>query len=53
MVYGFVRQSGGHVAISSAPGRGTEVTIHLPRAPDEAGAEAVLGVRLEVQVLRS
>ncbi|MBJ6123317.1 GAF domain-containing protein [Sphingomonas mollis] len=30
-VYGFARQSGGHVAIDSAPGRGTRVTISLPR----------------------
>lgn len=32
MVYGFVSQSGGHVAIDSTPGRGTTVSIHLPRA---------------------
>ena len=30
MVYGFVRQSGGQVAIDSAPGRGTIVKICLP-----------------------
>jgi len=27
-----VRQSGGHMAIESAPGRGTAIKIHLPRA---------------------
>jgi CheY-like chemotaxis protein len=32
MVYGFVRQSGGHVEIDSAPGQGTSIRIHLPRA---------------------
>ena len=32
MVYGFVRQSGGRVAIESAPGQGTTVRLHLPRA---------------------
>jgi signal transduction histidine kinase len=28
--YGFLRQIGGHVAIQSAPGRGTTVTLYLP-----------------------
>lgn len=32
MVYGFIRQSGGHVALSSVPGHGTDVTIFLPEA---------------------
>ena len=31
MVYGFVRQSGGHIAIDSAPDHGTTVDIYLPR----------------------
>lgn len=31
-VYGFARQSGGHVAIDSELGRGTTVTLYLPRA---------------------
>ena len=30
MVYGFVKQSGGHVRIDSAPGRGTTVRLYLP-----------------------
>jgi len=30
-VYGFVRQSGGHVRIDSAPGQGTTVNLFLPR----------------------
>jgi hypothetical protein len=37
MVKGFARQSGGHVAIDTAPGRGTSVTLYMPVA---AGAIA-------------
>jgi PAS domain S-box-containing protein len=38
MVYGFVKQSGGHVKIDSVPGQGTTVRIYLPRtlAPEES-----------------
>jgi signal transduction histidine kinase len=32
MVYGFVRQSGGDVAIDSEPGLGSEIKMFLPRA---------------------
>ena len=31
MVYGFVKQSGGHLRIESSLGRGTSVTLFLPR----------------------
>lgn len=31
MLYGFARQSGGHVDIHSIPGEGTSVTLYLPR----------------------
>jgi len=33
-IYGYVKQSGGDVKISSAPDRGTTVTIYLPRSAD-------------------
>ncbi|MDA1356421.1 MAG: response regulator [Proteobacteria bacterium] len=32
MIYGFVKQSGGHVEIESTPGDGTRIKIFLPRA---------------------
>jgi signal transduction histidine kinase len=33
-VYGFARQSGGHVHLQSQPGTGTCVTLYLPVADD-------------------
>ncbi|MGE0316150.1 MAG: ATP-binding protein, partial [Lautropia sp.] len=37
-VYSTIKQSGGYIWIDSAPGRGTEVTLLLPRAVDPAAA---------------
>jgi CheY-like chemotaxis protein len=31
MVHGFVQQSGGHIEIDSEVGRGTTISVHLPR----------------------
>ena len=39
MVYGFVTQSGGHVAIDSTPGKGTSVKLYLPIAEGVAAAK--------------
>ncbi|SHI03849.1 ATP-binding protein [Bradyrhizobium erythrophlei] len=43
MVYGFVRQSGGYVAVESAPGAGTTVALYLPKATQkpDGGVEAI------------
>jgi signal transduction histidine kinase len=40
MVYGFAKQSGGHVTIESELGRGTTVTLYLLRAAGEANEPA-------------
>lgn len=65
MVYGFVKQSGGHVSIYSEPGQGTTVKLYLPRAagsptpeplaPAEAtgGTETVLLVEDDEGVRRT
>jgi two-component system NtrC family sensor kinase len=39
-VYGFARQAGGGATIRSTPGRGTEVTLYLPRAAETEATAA-------------
>ena len=39
MVYGFVRQSGGQIRVDSEPGRGTTMTLLLPRHLGDAEAD--------------
>lgn len=63
MVYGFVKQSGGHIKIYSEPGQGTTVKVFLPRAMQaedvavrvdtgsvEGGTEVVLVVEDDAEV---
>jgi PAS domain S-box-containing protein len=63
MVYGFVKQSGGHVKIYSEVGHGTTIRLYLPRAlqaedvevrladaPVVGGAETVLVVEDDAEV---
>ena len=40
MVYGFVKQSGGHIEIESADGSGATIRMYLPRAPQETDAQS-------------
>ncbi|MBP1473137.1 PAS domain-containing protein [Frateuria sp. MAH-13] len=49
MVYGFIKQSGGHVQIESEPGKGTCVKLYLPRLAREAAHEAEAPCRGELQ----
>lgn len=40
MVYGFIKQSGGHMRVYSEPGQGTSVQLYLPRHQDGVAANA-------------
>jgi CheY-like chemotaxis protein len=43
VIYGFVKQSGGHVTIYSEERKGTTVNLYLPRAGSDAGRETGAG----------
>ncbi|NLS75347.1 response regulator [Bradyrhizobium brasilense] len=66
MVYGFVKQSNGHVVLDSEVGRGTRVMLYLPRAavvsaaavperrqPDVRGAREIVLVVEDDRLVRS
>lgn len=63
MVYGFVKQSGGHLKVYSEPGHGTTIRLYLPRSleaelpveplaliPAIGGTETILVVEDDAQV---
>ncbi len=47
MVYGFVKQSGGHLRIYSEPGEGSTIRLYLPRA--DGSGDAVGDVSQEIK----
>jgi PAS domain S-box-containing protein len=50
MIYGFARQSNGHVLIDSKQGVGTSVRLYLPRYHGDAAEERVVGAAADEHV---
>ncbi len=48
MVYGFVKQSGGHLTIYSEPGQGTTVSLYFPALDEDAAATPAPGTSREI-----
>lgn len=48
MVYGFVKQSGGHVRICSAPDKGTSVKLYFPRSQKDADQRRIGNTPLSI-----
>jgi PAS domain S-box-containing protein len=46
-IYGFARQSGGHLGIDSEPGKGTTVRLYLPRTEAERDSGAAPKPRMQ------
>jgi len=47
-VYGVIKQSGGYIALDSAPGKGTAFNIYLPRVAEVAGKFPEIGPAVQI-----